>query len=446
MLQALTTPLREALQCSLVLLLLLAYPGVRERFAALLTGVFAAFVCGFFMSYMPGIGDWVWGNETWTFIRYLLDVSILYLAVVFLAAGTEGPPRTAFGVVLFVSGFMLFFFEARAEGFLVHDIGLMKENVTASVLMAMLGTAAGFSPLLLYKWSGRIPLNKVFNLPSLLLTVGALRFAFGGVGEIENENLLASLQRGLEGFLINAVSGLQQALVITEHPFIDTPFATLAAFLSGDRVAMTLMLAALVSRPDPVVGNLKAAAERRLHIAFFRREIIWRAAPVLVSFIIILVLMHTVNVSLNPLSEPVAIPVREADAEPGILRMPLSDRLGDFTDGNLRKYVYYYGDKQIIYLAILKPDGTVGVALDECEICKPADWNKAAQGYAQRGGHLVCKYCMTPIPIPTVNKPGGCNPIPVPFRVGENDIEILLDDLIRVYRAAKAIDKKGTHL
>ena len=88
----------------------------------------------------------------------------------------------------------------------------------------------------------------------------------------------------------------------------------------------------------------------------------------------------------------------------------------------------------------------MGRALDESEVCKPAEWNTAALGYAQRGENRICKYCMTPIPTSTVNKPGGCNPIPVGFTVEEGHIVVETQELIRVYRAAKALDKKGMGL
>jgi uncharacterized membrane protein len=445
-------------------------------------GVALAFFSGFPLSFIPDVGDYLWGGEKWTFFRYLFELTVFYLGVALIAggfykerdveyykelndlglkpieSGAEVAARRLLRAGLFALGFLLFFFEAQGVGFYVYDIGLMKEQVSASVALAVAGTVAGLTPLIFYKWILRkAPVERTLLLPSLLMLVGALKFAIGGVGELEDGNVLISLQRGVQFFLESAVDHAQFLLLITDHRFIGIPLAGLADFLSGDRTAMALtvvlimappvyMLVHLVSRPDPMVGDMEVPAERRLKVAFFRRELVYKAMPVLVSFLVILISLHAVNVSLNPLSEPVPIPVRETDEEPDMLRIPLSDRLGDFTDGKLRKYVYYYGSKQIIFLAILKPDGTVGLALDECEICKPAEWNKAAQGYAQRGGHLVCKYCMTPIPVPTVNKPGGCNPIPVSFKVEDENIVVALADLIRVYKSARELDKKGTQL
>jgi len=108
--------------------------------------------------------------------------------------------------------------------------------------------------------------------------------------------------------------------------------------------------------------------------------------------------------------------------------------------------VYYAGSKQVLFLAIMKPDGTVGIALDQCEICRPADWNKDARGYAQQGANLFCKYCVTPITTNSVNTPGGCNPIPVPFTIVESTIVIDRGELVSVFDKAEALERKGTHL
>jgi len=157
------------------------------------------------------------------------------------------------------------------------------------------------------------------------------------------------------------------------------------------------------------------------------------------------VMLHVSNLSVNPMFEPAPIPVK-AEGDPPVIRLPLKDKMGDFTDGKLRKYVYFHGNREIVFLAILKPDGSVGVALDQCEICRPPGWNKKARGYAQRGSHLVCKYCMTPITVDTLNSPGGCNPIPLAFKLEDDRIMIGLSDLISTFDAAEKLEKKGSHL
>ncbi len=429
-------------------------PAARARAGWVFAGVSLAFLSGFSSGFIPGISGSLPPNASWTLFRYATELTVFYLGLAFLTVKSEEPSSpTGF----FVLGFVLYFFEARALGFLAYDKGSIAEAVSPVLAAALFGAALGFGPLVLLRGRlERLGLERFFTFPSLLVSIGALKFAMGGVGEIEGGDMLISLERGTHAFMEAAVAHLKGVLMISGHGFIEAPLEGLAGFFSGDRFSTALMalfimappVAILVrtfSRPDPYIRDLKAAAERRLKISFFRTELLLRSVPPLAAFAIIFVSLHAVNASLNPMFEPVPKTVREAGGE-GVLRIPLSGRAGEFTDGKLRKYLYYYGDRQVVFIAVLKPNGTLGVALDECEICKPPEWNKAARGYAQRGKNLVCKYCMTPIPVHSVNKPGGCNPIPLPFNVEEEHIVVALEDLISVYRKAKALDRKGSHL
>ena len=57
---------------------------------------------------------------------------------------------------------------------------------------------------------------------------------------------------------------------------------------------------------------------------------------------------------------------------------------------------------------LLTSAGKLTVDLDACAICKP-------DGYGQAEGTVICYYCKTLIPLDTVGKPGGCNPVPISF-------------------------------
>ena len=451
---------REALQCALLLALVLYYPSIRGRkfyAASLVSGVVLAFLAGFPLGYLPALSKALQSHETWTFWRYLSEAILFSLSILFVARPAMKAPPVVISVALFALGFSLFFFESRAAAFIIQDMGAMHDNVRGSLVSSAGGLVAGFAPLILFKpLLRRIPFKKAFTLPSLLMTIGALQFGFGGVAELERENILTPLQRGLQNFLGDAVRAIQETLLIPEHPFLDVTGDGLARFIGGDRTALmltvifimtppVLILIQLFARPDPIIGNDTVAAQRRTKIAFFRNELFFQTVPVLTVFTVLVIMLHAVNVSMNPLYEPTPVPVSEAE-QAKVIKIPFADKLGDLSDKKLRKYVYYYGAKQIIFIAILKADGAVGVALDECEICRPADWNTDAKGYAQKGEHLICKYCMTPIATSTVNNPGGCNPIPIPFSVQDGHIVIRLADLTSIYDKTQALEKKGTHL
>ncbi len=459
MLQSFLIGLREALQCSLMVVLLMGYPGVMPRIRWLAGGMVLAFMIAFSLGYIPTLALGLPDIETWNFLRHVTEIVVFYLGVLFLALGRRESrpdsiwPRWA----LVLMGFWLFFFESQSSGFVIRDLGTMSEAARPIAILFILGIAAGFAPLAFAgKLLEKVPLKRGLTLPGLFVALGALKFLTGGMGEVESADILISLQRGFQVFLENAVEHLQYILMLQPHRFIDVPLTGLFEFLAGDRTAASLMfifvaippllvLLDLFSAPDPVLKDITVAAQRRLKTAFFRAELVYKSIPAIVALLIVVVSLHAVNVSMNPMYEPEPITVRAGENEE-VLRLPLVDRLGNFTDGKIRKYLYYYGNKKVIFLAVMKPDGTIGVALDECEICKPSEWNTSAQGYAQRGETLVCKYCMTPIPTSTVNKPGGCNPIPLSFRTEGDHIVIVLEDLIGTYNEVQKLEKKGSHL
>ena len=85
----------------------------------------------------------------------------------------------------------------------------------------------------------------------------------------------------------------------------------------------------------------------------------------------------------------------------------------DLEDGKLHKFLFKQGAKEAHFFVLLGSNGRLTVDLDACAICKP-------DGYGQTEGTVICYYCKTLIPLETVGKPGGCNPVPIPF-VEKND-------------------------
>jgi uncharacterized membrane protein len=451
--------LRESLQCAFLLALLAGYPALYAQRRILYAGTALGFLAGMLMVYVPFLGARAPAIEHWITMRYISEAVLFYSGLLLLVlSSTErtGPERQTPALLLLSLGFALFFFESHSASLYIQDLGLI-DGPAPAYAGAALGLLLGFAPLvLIIKKLPRLGLGRFFSPASLLIAVGSVKFITGGLGEVEEGDILIALQQGLQYFVEHLVGHVQSLLMITQHAFISSPLSGLADYLREDRMSTALTVAfvmlppvlalvSIFSRPDPELRGLEVAAERRLKLAFFRREMVFYSAPVLAAFLLLMFSLHAVNASVNPLSEPEPMPVMESDERPGALVIPLSDRIGDFTDGLLRKYVFYSGNNRIIFLAIMKPDGTVGLALDECEICKPAEWNTSALGYAQRGEHLVCKYCMSPIAIPTVNEPGGCNPVPVPFEIEEGEIVLRMDDLVRVHEALKNLEKKGTH-
>ena len=453
---------REALECSLILLVLASHPRVRQGMGSLLSGALLGILAGAAMSYLPATISFLHDDTLWSTFRHIAETSLFILPAVllFIEGKNFAPPtKKDMGFSLFVLGLVITVFDARLTGFYFHEIALIQDSPAATPALALLGAGLAFTALLAIGPLKRLRPERLFTPAALVLAAATLRILTGGIEATEEVHTIEALRLGLQGFFTGISSQIRDALMLTPHEYIVTGGAWVFDFLSGQRMSTTVLVLLLtappvmvlmsaVSRPDPDVSGIEKAAERRLTLSFFRMDLILKGAPPLICFFLVLGALHFVTASLNPLTDarPVFIEEDKEDQEGGVLIIPVSGPYGELSDGILRKFSYRYGNRVIRFMALMKPNGTLGVGLDECAVCSPPQWNEKASGYAQRGDHLVCKYCMTPIPVNAVNKPGGCNPIPLPFMLVDERLQIETSDLIRIWRGAQELEKKGTHL
>lgn len=94
-------------------------------------------------------------------------------------------------------------------------------------------------------------------------------------------------------------------------------------------------------------------------------------------------------------------------------------------DGHLHRFEYITENGiDIRWIIIRKPgSASYGVGLDACEICGDA-------GYFERSGQVVCKRCDVVMNINTIGFKGGCNPIPLEYRVENGQLNISLQDVL----------------
>ena len=92
-------------------------------------------------------------------------------------------------------------------------------------------------------------------------------------------------------------------------------------------------------------------------------------------------------------------------------------------DGHLHRFVYHASSgAQVRYIVILKGGSAYGVGLDACEIC-------GATGYYERDNQVICKLCDVQMNKATIGTRGGCNPIPVEYRIEEGKLKIPQSEL-----------------
>ncbi len=95
-------------------------------------------------------------------------------------------------------------------------------------------------------------------------------------------------------------------------------------------------------------------------------------------------------------------------------------------DGDLHRFAYITQDgKKVRFFAINRyPDREKVVAVfDACMIC-------GDEGYLKQDNQLICIACNVRIFIPSVGKPGGCNPIPLKYTKKDGKLYIKKDDVV----------------
>jgi uncharacterized membrane protein len=179
----------------------------------------------------------------------------------------------------------------------------------------------------------------------------------------------------------------------------------------------------LLITPEPSTDDIEVKAERRKVLAIYTDELIKKGTPLLIALLVIIVLLHSANLAMSPMFDPEPIPLV---ADEDMLTIPLKGKYGDITDGRIRKFSIRQQGRAYRFIVISRPDGEVVAALDACEICPD-------YGYVQRGEHVICKYCSTPIPLLSLGQPGGCNPIPLKYKLEGDDLVISKNEIVKTH-------------
>lgn len=92
-------------------------------------------------------------------------------------------------------------------------------------------------------------------------------------------------------------------------------------------------------------------------------------------------------------------------------------------DHNLHRFGYTAADGTIVRFIIIRKSETMyGIGFDACKIC-------GSSGYYQKNNKIICRKCDVVMNIPTIGFEGGCNPIPLTYRMDQGNLVIASSDL-----------------
>jgi uncharacterized membrane protein len=212
------------------------------------------------------------------------------------------------------------------------------------------------------------------------------------------------------------VHQFMESILIPDHLFVRTVVWKYIGFLFGKEVGFwggmviwftPAFLIALAIRSErlPSVAHIRQGAQRRKLLAAAIGARHYRLVVPVLSVVIFAAGAYQSRFPSVEYWDPKPLPV---SANPtGEIFIPKKGEI-DLEDGKLHKYLFKQGGREARFFVLMTPAGQLTVDLDACSICKP-------DGYGQAEGTVICYYCVTLIPLETVGKPGGCNPVPVPF-------------------------------
>ncbi len=148
-------------------------------------------------------------------------------------------------------------------------------------------------------------------------------------------------------------------------------------------------------------------------------ELRWvKAAAVMVVLLLSPLLYYNLYASKPPkITRPTLI---TPDAD-GLIKI----KIEEVKDGKLYRYAYITSDgTKVRFLVINRyPDSVkMSAVFDSCLIC-------GDMGYNQEGNDVICLSCNVRIFVPSIGKPGGCNPIPFEYQLTEDEIIITAAEL-----------------
>ena len=419
MLAALLIALREGVEASLVVGIILVYlarTGRSELARYVWYGVAAAAALSLGVAIL--LERWRISEDGFEGVMYLVAAVFVVTMILWMNrvarhlkkeieeklesyAGRAGA-AAAWGVFFFV--FLMVLREGAELAIILRAVQLSSEGLQTWIGTALGVAAAVAVGVFFFKGTLRVPLHRFFAVTSGILMLVAAQLALTGIHELSEAQWLPSSKGEM------AVIG---PVVRNELFFF--------VFVFG--AAALLVLREWQSASHAKASRDAGEAQKRLLDAQNRRQRRWTMAAAVACLVVILALTADFIYSQVNAAPPSA---KQVDPAGNSLRIPLAE----VGDGKMHLFTIDTGGQSVRFMVIKKPDG-YAAALDACRIC-------GADGYRQDGQNVICRHCASAIYIPTIGQAGGCNPIGVPSRVDGADLVL---DVSSLMEATKEIPK-----
>lgn len=222
----------------------------------------------------------------------------------------------------------------------------------------------------------------------------------------------SEVMTGLQAMMVRYVIG-RTAFTFNLVKHDDSPlFMYLMVALAAIAVVIIIVRSMRVNEP------YDNPAQRRKIRAKWRSRRRWSAA---VLVCLILAACNLTVVDAYASREVELSPSEDCEMRADAMYIPFEQ----VEDGSLHRFTYTTDSgRGVRFIVIKKPNSQAyGIGLDACEIC-------GETGYYERNGQVVCKLCDVVMNINTIGFKGGCNPIPIDYRIENGYIIVPYETLI----------------
>ncbi|PWI33272.1 DUF2318 domain-containing protein [Vibrio albus] len=303
--------------------------------------------------------------------------------------------------------------------FRIHSYVLLSGQTLALVLASFLWAKVAKLDML----SATNVINTEFILNISALVIGFLLIMLlqvmttrlsAGLGKVVSKLLVSALVLiallPLSGEIILAamklqILGLTQGLLsyvsrVTNFYWV-YPYCVMALTL----VSLVIRFWGQVVPLKQQIAQAQTAIERRKRQARFHHHFSVVRTYALSVLLVFFSLLYWDMVASQPLQRDPGTRI-ELAADHSV-HIPVTEEL---LDGRIHRYEWVASDGKVVRFFVIDRypgEQKFGVVFDACMLCGDA-------GYVQSGEQVICLACGVHIFIPSIGKPGGCNPIPIP--------------------------------
>lgn len=319
-----------------------------------------------------------WMHRTARFLRSEIETRIASLQ-------NAGHGASAWGLFLFI------FFMVLREG--VETVLMLSAvSLNSSELLAWIGSVIGLLLAIAFavafvRGSMRIHLPRFFKITTAILVVIGVQLLITGAHELMEAGVLPSSTTEMR--IVGPI--------VANDVFFFVVILALAGIMLLREVKQKD--AKRTQAPRETADSAPSAADKRKATALARSQRRWSTLGYSGAFLFLVLISADY---VYAMSARALTPAVEVVATAGWVSLPVTE----VADGNLHRYQAITPDGPVRFFAIRRPDGSIAVALDACQIC-------GTQGYYQHGTQLFCRNCDAPINVASVGTMGGCNPIPL---------------------------------